>query len=410
MSILSEYFFDENLILTFFPMTHFISRRAFLGAGAAIPFAGTMLHATGTQTTSKVPPLIHCTDLFHPHGDPDDHFDLACVFSLAHQGLVDLKCIGMDYPPGFRAGDPGLIPVAQMNRICGLNVPTFIGSSQFAEQLTIHPSAPEYLNSAKPVSKKIDARPDLSRRDSIGIQSILEALDKSDRPVAITVVGSSMDVAIAARREPELFRKKCAGVYLNAGATHQTAPEKLEFNVNLNPAAYAAMFDLPCPLYWFPCWHMTEERKSGEWGTFYWMPHKTVFEGVSVPVRSYFWYMFSRSQDPRYIRMLKTPPPEEDWNKVLEGQRGMWSTASILMLAGLTVTRSGKIVPLGEAGDDAIFRMEHVQVECEDNGRLKWELSKEPTGRFVFHVLDVPNYPNAMTEAVRSLLLAFPEA
>lgn len=30
-------------------------------------------------------PLIHQTDLFHPHGDPDDHFDLATVFALARE-------------------------------------------------------------------------------------------------------------------------------------------------------------------------------------------------------------------------------------------------------------------------------------------------------------------------------------
>jgi len=226
--------------------------------------------------------------------------------------------------------------------------------------------------------------------------------------VAITIVGSATDVAVAARREPELFRNKCAGVYLNSGATHQPRPEMLEHNVKLNPAAYAAMFDLPCPLYWFPCWNMCEDRISGEWGTFYWMPHKSVFSGVESQVLSYFWYMFSRSQDPRYLRMLKTPPPEEDWNKILDGQRGMWSPASFFVLAGLTVTKTGKIVPIAEAGGEALFRMEHVKVLCEDNGRLTWELSKEPTGRFVFHVLDVPGYPAAMTEAVRTLLRALP--
>jgi hypothetical protein len=195
-------------------------------------------------------------------------------------------------------------------------------------------------------------------------------------------------------------------VYLNAGATHQTKPEMLEYNVKLNPSAYAALFDLPCPLYWFPCWNMCEEWKSGEWGTFYWMPHKKVFEGVAPPVLAYFWYMFSRSQDPQYLRMLKTSPPEEGWNKILADRRAMWCPASLFLLAGLTVTTTGKIVPTAEAGDNALFRMDPVKVQCEDNGRLTWELSKEPTGRFVFHVLDVPAYPEVMTQAVHSLLTA----
>jgi hypothetical protein len=162
-----------------------MDRRTFLCAGAAIPLGSAFLNATETTAVTKATPLIHCTDLFHPHGDPDDHFDLACVYSLAHQGLVELKGIGLDYPPDFRAGDPDLMAVAQLNRICGLNVPTFIGS-------------------AKLLAKKTDTLPDLSRRDALGIQWMIETLDKSDRPVAITVVGSATDVAVAARREPEL--------------------------------------------------------------------------------------------------------------------------------------------------------------------------------------------------------------
>ncbi|MDR3199664.1 MAG: nucleoside hydrolase [Planctomycetaceae bacterium] len=375
-------------------MSHLFSRRSFLQTGMLLPFGYGLFNVFGTEKCLSAPnsqiPVIHLTDLFHPHGDPDDHFDLACVYSLAYQDLIDLKGIGIDYPPGFRKGDPDFMAVAQLNRICGLNVPAYVGS--------------EVL-----VAKKDDTLPNLSRRDEIGVRFLIETLQKSDRPVAITVVGSATDVAVAARREPELFRTKCAGIYLNSGGTHQAKPEILEHNVKLNPAAYAAMFELPCPLYWFPCWNMTEERKSGEWGTFYWLSHKKAFEGIQSSLAAFFWYMFSQSKDPRYLRMLKTAPPETEWNKILEGQRGMWSTASFFILAGLTVTKSGKIVPIHQAGDEALFRMEPVKVQCEDNGRLTWELSGKKTNCFVFHVLDVPAYPEAMTQAVRSLLLAFPK-
>ncbi|MDR2440976.1 MAG: nucleoside hydrolase [Planctomycetaceae bacterium] len=377
-------------------MSHLFSRRSFLQTSVLLPFGCNLFNVFGTETVSAVPfstapvstvPVIHLTDLFHPHGDPDDHFDLACIYSLASQGLIDLKGIGIDYLPGFRQGDPDFMAVAQLNRICGLNVPAYVGS--------------EIL-----VAKKDDTLPNLSRRDEIGIRFLIETLQKSDRPVAITIVGSATDVAVAARREPELFRTKCSGIYLNSGGTHQAKPEILEYNVKLNPAAYAAMFELPCPLYWFPCWNMTEERKSGEWGTFYWLSHKKALEGIQPSLATFFWYMFSQSKDPRYLRMLKTTPPETEWNKILEGQRGMWSTASFFILAGLTVTKSGKIVSAHQAGDDALFRMEPVKVQCEDNGRLTWELSKKETNCFIFHVLDVPAYPEAMTQAVHSLLLA----
>jgi hypothetical protein len=103
--------------------------------------------------------------------------------------------------------------------------------------------------------------------------------------------------------------------------------------------------------------------------------------------------------------MLKTAPPDAEWNKILEGSRGMWCTASFLLLAGLTATKSGQIVPLKEAGDDALFRMEPVKVQCEDSGHLTWELSKTETGCSLFHILDVAAYTEAMSKAVNSLLI-----
>lgn len=73
-------------------------------------------------------PLIHETDLFRPHMDPDDHWDLACVFALAAQGKIDLKGVLIDYPP--KAGrQPDAEAIAQMNYIHGLSVPFVVGSS-----------------------------------------------------------------------------------------------------------------------------------------------------------------------------------------------------------------------------------------------------------------------------------------
>jgi hypothetical protein len=365
--------------------------RTGFAAGALFSFTGiTNSFGKPKNRMSKTPPVIHFTDLFHPHGDPDDHFDLACIFSLAMQGLIDLKEIGIDYPPEFRKGDPDLIAVAQLNHICGLNIPVCIGPS-------------------RQLSKKNDTLSGLSQQESVGINRLIKILRESEIPAVITVVGSSTTVAAAALREPALFREKCAGVYLNAGATHQNSPDQLEMNVKLNPAAYAAMFDLPCPLYWFPCWHLTEERQPGEYGTFYWLQHADAFENVRSPLISYFWYMFSKSQDPFWLRMLRAMPPEDKWNDILKGRRGMWSTASILMTAGLTVTQSGEIAPVEKAGDNALFRMEHVNVQCEDNGYVKWELTDKPGNRYLFHIRDVAVYPAAMSKAVNSLFKAFPE-
>lgn len=41
---------------------------------------------------------IHQTDLFRPHNDLDDHYDLACQFALAKMGYMNLKLILIEYP------------------------------------------------------------------------------------------------------------------------------------------------------------------------------------------------------------------------------------------------------------------------------------------------------------------------
>ena len=68
-------------------------------------------------------PIIHQTDLFHPHGDPDDHFDLATVFALAAQQRLDLRGIVIDDPPPRRRGDPALGAVAQSSRLTSVVTP-----------------------------------------------------------------------------------------------------------------------------------------------------------------------------------------------------------------------------------------------------------------------------------------------
>ena len=177
--------------------------------------------------------------------------------------------------------------------------------------------------------------------------------------------------------------------------------------MRLDPAAYAAMFDLPCRLFWFPCWHTTEVRQSGASGSFYWLPHRAALDGVSAGLANYFAYMFEKSTNPHWLRAMKNPPPGEPWQKILEAKRGMWSTASQFAAAGLAVTRDGQIVPAREAGDDAVFRLQAIEVACADDGRTTWRSAEQETGRWMLSVTDVAHYPAAMTRAVATLLGEF---
>ena len=368
------------------------SRRGFLTTGAVAAGAAVVrlpAAAAPTQGSATETPLIHVTDLFHPHGDPDDHFDLAVAYALAKRGAFDLRGVVIDYPPEFRAGDPAVVAVAQMNRLTGLSVPVSIGTSLR-------------------LKSRRDALPDAPPQETAAVRFILEQLRAAERPVSLVCVGNAADIIVAALREPALFRAKCAGVSLNSGSAHDNPakPEQLEFNVKLDPAAYAAMFDLPCPLFWFPCWHTTEQRQSGAEGSFYWLPHRDALAGVSTGLANIFAYMFEKSSNPKWLRAMKSQPPASSWEKILGDRRGMWSTASQFAAAGLTVTKEGLIAPAKDAGDAAVFKLLPVEATCAEDGRTTWRLSEQATGRWMLSVTDVARYPAAMTRAVATLFKA----
>ncbi len=379
------------------------NRRNFVKTSLAVGLSAAFSNLSNNSfaqesSTSDVPkndkPLvIYQADLFHPHGDPDDHFDLATLYSLAIQGLLDIDGLVLDYPPEFRAGDPAVAAVAQMNRLSGLRTPFVVGSK-------VQPS------------KRGDVVSDLSSLDSSAVEYLIEALERAERPIDIAIVGSSTDVAIAFSRRPELFKTKCAGVYLDAGGANVNPknPAQLEFNARLNPSAYATLFDLPCPLYWFPCWDVVEQRAVGPNGTFYWLDHTKAFDGISPSLAAFFTFMFDRSTNPRWIKALEEPVKPERWAQILKDRRGMWSTASILYCAKKTILRDGSIVdhtPEVDASSDALYRMENVRVTCDDEGRTTWEYCEEETNRKLFHILDVEAYTEAMSRAVNSLFRVF---
>jgi len=366
----------------------FLSNVALMGAVSMGAGAGTFLSScAGAGTHDGAMPLLHVADLFHPHGDPDDHFDLAVVYALARRGAFDLRGIVIDYPPDFRAGDPAVVAVAQMNRMAGYSVPVSIGTS-------LH------------LANRHDAIPGAPVQETAAVRFICDQLRASARPVSLVCVGNAADIVVAALREPRLFKEKCAGVYLNSGSAHDNPdkPGMLEFNVRLDPVAYAAMFDLPCPLYWYPCWNTVELRESGADGSFYWLQHREALSGLSSGAANYFSYMFGRSAEPKWLRAMATPPADgEAWEKILEGRRGMWSTASQFTAAGLTVTKDGAIVQATATGSDPVFEMTPVQATCADDGFLTWKRVDKPTGHWMLRVTDVARYPAAMTKAVATL-------
>jgi len=199
-------------------------------------------------------PVIHQTDLFHQHGDPDDHWDLACQFALTYMGEIDLKGVLIDYPPDFAYGDPSIESVNQMNFITGLSVPVGIGMP-------------------RQMMKENPEEMDMTLPGYGGIKMVLRILEESYEPVIIHIVGSCRDIAAAGRLRPDLFNKKCRAIYLNAGSAIDNGI--LEYNVDLDPLSYSSIFSIPCPVFWMPCFETAPSRpykatfEMGTYGTYY---------------------------------------------------------------------------------------------------------------------------------------------
>jgi hypothetical protein len=345
---------------------------------------------------------VHVSDLFRPHCDPDDHWDLACAYALAAQGSTELLGVLIDFPQPGRDNDPDVLAVAQMNYLTGKAVPIMVGSPTWLE--------PDDFDLPQNV-------PALR-----GIRALLSTLRHSPEPVVIHVLGSCRDVAMAGRMAPDLFAEKCAAIYLNAGSGTPDPEEakRLEWNVHLDPRGYAAMFQLPCPLYWMPCFHAITETPGelfnvGEYGTYFRFQQSEILPELSDPVQNFFAYMFLHGghiaragtdvdRQPNWLRYLLAEKDTELHTEIQAMVRYMWCTGGFLHAVGETVSRDGQILPLAEV-DAPVFTFDPVEVTCAPDGVTTWKPGTSSPPRYIFHVRDPQRYEAAMTAALKTLLL-----
>ena len=79
--------------------------------------------------------VILTTDLYHRHADPNDHWNLAIMYALAHKGYIKFAGIMCDDDRAqtsdgsmMHFGDPSVQSIAQLNYLTGLAVPVGFGS------------------------------------------------------------------------------------------------------------------------------------------------------------------------------------------------------------------------------------------------------------------------------------------
>ena len=335
--------------------------------------------------------LLHQTDLFRPHNDPDDHWDLACAFAIAKLGYTALAGVLIDHPPGppvlNHASDPDVGAVAQLSHLTGLQPPIAIGN-------------PTYF------SARGDA---LSQPPHVGVDFLLRTLRQSPTPVAISIVGSARDVADAIARQPALFASKCSAIYLvcGSGCPDPAKLVSLEWNVALDPAAYAQIFRAPCPIYWLPC--LDDEDRvatvdSRQFAGHFQFTQRDILDSLPPTLRSFFGFMYAKIDSSFWLTALN-----ESFAEVLDIQRPkprmMYSTPAFFHAAGLGVTTDGDIQPLTTTSANWVYRFDAIDVECNDAGETRWTPATAPGNRYILNVVNTTAYPTAMTRAMKDLLI-----
>ena len=316
-------------------------------------------------------PVIYSTDLMHPHDDPDDHFDVASLYSIPE---ADLRAIILDQ--GDRQSQrPGFKPVWQLNYLTGRHVPSAIGlrdKLKFPDDAGLDQAA-EFQN---------------------GVNLILQTLQDSQEKVAIIFVGSARDVVAAYNRRPDLFRKKVRSIHGFIGEASNPAYQ--EWNVKLDPQAFIRLIRSDLPFYWIPCFDGGEWMNHGN-ASFWKIKHKDVLERTSEPIERFFLYMLRQStDDPIKYLWLPTPAEERDW--LMNGARNMWCGA----LLGLALNR-----PLLWEGREVVG-FEPVSVTIDDNAVVHYGTGRGSRTVMRFIIKDKSHYSEAVTRATARLLEAFP--
>ena len=331
-------------------------------------------------------PVIYCTDLFHPYDDPDDHFDLAALYAIPE---LDIKGIVLDQ--GRKQVErPGRIPVSQMNRITGRDVPATIG---LADKLK------------SPDDKALDQPAQFQG----GVELILRTLRASARPVCIAAVGSLRDVVGAFNREPGLFRSNVAMILAFIGEASDAKFQ--EYNVGLDPQAFVGLMRSGLPVYWVPCFDGGLWQNKGH-ASFWRASHQALLGKAAPEVIQYFIYALEK-ETAEPLAFLSRPVEPERQARLFAGTRNLWCTAVFGLMAGREVVFDGSqwtsaLPGKGQGASEAerrpLFGFSEVEVTVNDAGTVSY--GKGPGSHKVkrFEVRDSANYEKGMTQATAALL------
>jgi len=350
----------------------------------------------GDERSRKVS-VIYCTDLFHPHNDPDDHFDIATLYSIPE---IDLRAVILDQ--NNRCGwdqenTPGSVPVSQLNYITNRGVPYAVGLR---------------FNLVTPEDTGL-----WGEQGQEGIELLLDALRQSSGPVTIITVGSLRDAAAAYNREPQLLREKVDRLFVFAGEASKAG--FVDYNVDLDINAYIRIMGSDLPVYWVPCFDggMWKNHGNASWWD---AAHQDLLSKASRKALNFFIYALLKKDkdavDP--ISYIDNEIDTDGRDRVFAMTRHLWCSSVLAYVANRRIIRrDGEVVSI-PAGTDCrpqelveLFTFKDVEIDVDRPARPS-RTAKPDERRTVklFHITNKDIYSTAMTSIAAELFSHLGEA
>jgi hypothetical protein len=356
------------------------------------------------QAAVKKAPVIYSSDLYHPYGDPDDHYDLATLFLMPE---FDVKAFIFDISSRDRSQETfGRVALEQISAITQRPVPPYADGLR------------------RSLASQDDQAKDQPAEHQGAVELILKTLRESEQKVLLFAVGSCRDFAAAYNREPELLRKKVSAVYISAG--NGPDGKQNEANVGADHHAYFCMMTSGLPIYWCPCIpragyvHATkadvEAKNDMTYNTYFTIPNQAeLLKKVPTRLRNFFNYAFTLSTEAP-IPYLDSSPEEQLPNTI----KGMWSTPAFFHAAGRKIYagQDGNYIAcspreaqkMGISNKEVkVFAFDPIRLSQETDSLskklpvLQGDLNVKKSSTQIFHYIH-PNYNEIMVSTLATIL------
>ncbi len=350
-------------------------------------------------------PVIDITDLYHPHQDVGDNFDLIAGYALPE---IDLKAVILDATddyrhrdpqkqnPGYQdetgPRDPGIIPVTQLNFLFDRNVP--YGICPFSRMKS-------------PSDQALDA----PQFQQSGIELILKVLRESAEKVEILSFGSARPLAIAYNRNPDLLRRKVRRIHIAEGAS---SPDFLEWNVMLDPHAFVCLLRSDLPIALYPCATAQGAFDLGVNNSYWLLPDLQFIRHMDPRLQRYLAYVYERSNRTDFLVALEEDPPSEVIERICQRSQHVWETALWAQVAHRRLVKRAdghyRLIPETEIkpGDMEVpERLVPCHVDVRPDGLFTFEKTTEPTNFSIYEREDPKQNELALREALPALYQSF---